>query len=169
MRTTIFVDMDGVLSNFTDKFATMFGVTPLQMRQERERKEVSVYWNKFIDARAFAHLSMMPNAVELIEFINKQSKRTRLCILSSSGGFERQREVLEQKTEWLTRHGIMWPTVIVPGRKFKAGFANTHSALIDDTPDVIESFNARGGHGLLHVDQSCDRTIERLDRWLSLQ
>lgn len=169
MRTTIFVDMDGVLSNFTDKFADMFGITPLQMRQERERKAVSAHWNEFIDRRAFAELDMMPNAEKLIDYINKQSKRARLCILSSSGGFERQRDVLEQKTEWLTEHGIMWPTVIVPGRKFKAGFASTHTALIDDTPDVIESFNARGGRGLLHVDTSCDATIDQLEAWLSRQ
>lgn len=162
---TIFVDMDGVLCDFNRKYAEHFEVTPAEMRRSRDHKEVSASWKAFVDRRLFTELDYMPGAERLIEFLNGL-KGVRVSILSSSGGFERYRDVQSQKIEWLESHGIKWPPVIVPGRRYKAGFANAWSAIIDDTPDVIDSFKSNGGLAILYTPVQLDYTIKTLDEWL---
>ena len=55
---------------------------------------------------------------------------------------------------YLKARGLTFPTNIVPGRKLKQNYATPDSILIDDTEDVIESFNRAGGIGILHKDAS---------------
>ena len=86
-------------------------------------------------------------------------------ILSSSGGARFHFEVVEQKDFWLRTHGIFYKINIVPGRKFKAEYAKPNVVLIDDTKEIIDSFNAAGGIGILHKDVNI--TIEKLESLLN--
>ena len=156
--------MDGVLTDFNGHYKKMFGVTPSEVRESRDRKEFSSYWELFIEADGFAHLDYFQGARELIDFLNKQN--VQKCILSSSGGMKFHPQVQGQKFRWLHDHGIYWPAVIVPGRRYKAGFANAQTALIDDTTDVIESFTSSGGLGILHVPDAKWNTTYTLEQWL---
>jgi hypothetical protein len=54
----------------------------------------------------------------------------------------------------------------VPGRRKKAEYAKPDTILIDDTPDVIESFVEAGGVGILHKDAV--KTIEKLKQLLEI-
>lgn len=161
---TVFVDMDGVLTDFNGYYKEIFGKTPAEVRESNDRKEFSAYWDKFIALDGFKHLDYFQGAEELIDFLNRQP--VQLCILSSSGGFKSHREVHAQKICWLRSHGINWPAVIVPGRRYKAGFAGPQSALIDDTADVIESFTKAGGLGILHVPDAKWNTTYTIEQWL---
>ena len=40
----------------------------------------------------------------------------------------------------------------MPGRSLKKDYASPDTILIDDTEDVINSFNRAGGIGILHKD-----------------
>ena len=87
-------------------------------------------------------------------------------ILSSSGGARFHFEVVEQKDFWFRTHGIFYKINIVPGRKFKAEYAKPNVVLIDDTKEIIDSFNASGGIGILHEDANI--TIETLESLLNI-
>lgn len=159
----IFVDMDGVLTDFNKRYYELFDMTPSQTRQQADREMYSRQWESFVDTKSFATLDKHAGADELIEYLNSL-KDVQLCILSSAGGFARQREVQTQKLKWLTKAGIDWPAVIVPGRKYKAGFASGDAFMIDDTPDVIKSFCENSGNGMIHTEAAV--TIEVVKRWL---
>lgn len=148
----IFVDMDGVLCNFNKRYTEKFGRTPAQVRADRENKMYSTHWHQFVDDNEFTSLEKMDNADKLIAILSSVDHLFDICILSSAGGFDRQREVQAQKLAWLAAHDIYWPAVVVPGRRFKTGFASSDALIIDDTYDVVESFIKAGGHGVWYKD-----------------
>ena len=143
---TIFVDMDGVLTNFDKRYQDLFGILPKEARH-LERGTFGRHWNTFIESNQFATLEKFPGADELVEALNKQTK-ARVAILSSSGGFDNQNKVMSQKINWLRDQKIDWPVCIVPGRRFKSGYADSYSLLIDDTLDNVTSFREAGGQAV---------------------
>lgn len=159
----IFVDMDGVLTDFNKKYTQMFGMTPAEVRADRVNKQYSDNWHKFVDRFGFEKLEWHPGGQDLVFFL-ESLENVQLCILTSAGGFDRHPEVQEQKLVWLNNNMIHWPAVVVPGRRFKAGFASGDAFIIDDTPDVVKGFCENGGNGIIHTDAS--KTIEVLSKWL---
>jgi len=162
---TIFCDMDGVLSDFVAGYKYIVGRTPDEVRSTKEKGLYSMYWDTFLDADGFTRLPMMIDAFPLIDYLDKlDKKKFNVCILSSAGGFHRQSEVAEQKNKWLSLHDIDWPVVIVPGRRYKAGFARPNDIIIDDTRDVITDFQLHGGIGIHHINTYI--TLELLKDYL---
>lgn len=162
----IFVDMDGVLSDFEKRYKEKFGMTPLQVQEDRKIKRFSEHWNKFIDDEEFAKLDTFPGAGTLVLKLSalKEKHKLSIAILTSSGGFDRHFDVATQKIEWLHNQCIEWAPIVVPGKRFKAAFANSNSFLIDDTPANIDSFIKAGGAGFLH--ENADETVAVLEKWL---
>lgn len=161
---TVFVDMDGVLTDFNSNYKKINGMTAQEVRNSCDRKEFSLYWERYIMLNGFASQDWFQGAQELVEFLNKQD--VQKCILSSSGGMKSHNVVQAQKHIWLMDHGITWPVVVVPGRRFKAGFASATTALIDDTADVIESFTSAGGLGILHEPDRKWNSTYQIEEWL---
>lgn len=159
----IFVDMDGVLTDFNKYYTELFGRTPAQVKADRDRKEYSVHWDQFVNVRAFASLDWHEGGRELVRYL-EQLDNVQITVLTSAGGFNRQRDVQEQKLEWLSKQGITWPAVVVPGRRYKSGFADSDSLMIDDTYDVWDSFIKAGGSAI-HVN-GINNTIELVDQWI---
>lgn len=168
MTKRIFVDMDGVLTNFNLRYTERFGITPAEVRKSADRKLYSKYWNQFVDGREFATLDSFPGVNDMLNFIRDQrdKHKAQVMILTSSGGYERHTDVQEQKLIWLKNHGIEFPAIVVPGRGFKSGFASPTSFIIDDTADVIMNFLAKGGHGVLHTTTEKWNTCYTLERWI---
>lgn len=160
---TIYVDMDGVLTDFDKRYQEVFGITTYEARTSKEKGLYTRLWNEFIDKGHFGTLDYFPGAQELIEYLDKL--KVNKCILTSSGGMDRHSDVQAQKLKWLCDKGISWPAVVVPGRRFKAGFADSRSALIDDTLDNITSFDYNGGFGIRYKDISVSSTIDLLEKW----
>lgn len=159
MIDTIYLDMDGVLSSFEDKFAERFGYPSMTVR---DRKNFSEEWPTFVQEGLFEELEWFPGAKELLEFIEsvRIGQGINIEILSSSGGQRFHGEVTYQKINWLKAHDIHYKANIVPGRKFKAAYASPTKILIDDTEPIITDFNAAGGHGILH--RNVGETISRV-------
>lgn len=162
----IFVDMDGVLCDFHRGYTEMFGSTPTEVRREGGSKYLQL-WNRFVEGEAFTTLPPMPHAEELLDYLSSlDSKKYNICILSSSGGFHKQSVVMSQKAGWLLQNAPQawnWGFVVVPGRRYKAGFADSNSMIIDDTYDVCVDFAAKGGTSIHYVDHVS--SMEEIKAW----
>jgi hypothetical protein len=148
MIEKIYLDMDGVLCNFERRYFELYKELPGSMR---DRKEFDLHWIDVIATKQFETLDWYPGAHELVEAC--LATGLPIEILTSSGGIKNHNEVARQKTVWLNENGLgMWKPNVVPGRKHKAAYATPNTILVDDTPDVIQAFNAAGGVGILHKE-----------------
>ena len=160
MIKKIYLDMDGVLSDFEKQFGDLYGETALK---NRDRKLWTEQWPDFIENKQFEVLPKFPGCDELLGFVRKFPVEVE--ILTSSGGVKFHEQVKEQKKVWLKKYGIAYKPHVVPGRKHKKEYATPETILIDDTEDVIDSFNKAGGIGILHKDVK--ETIKRLETLLN--
>lgn len=140
--------MDGVLCNFERRYFQLYNELPGSMR---DRKDFNKNWDHFVFTRQFETLEWWPGGKELVEYVNSLPNVT-VEILSSSGGKKYHDEVTEQKKYWLESKGLNFKPNIVAGRKLKCQYATPDSILIDDTYDVIQSFNDAGGIGIHHKE-----------------
>ncbi len=156
MIKKIYLDMDGVLTDFEGRFAKKFGYPAMAVR---DRKNFSKEWPEFIEDKEFETLDWNPGGEELLKFI-RSNPEIPVEMLTSSGGMKHHNEVARQKKIWLKKMGIAYKPNVVPGRKFKAEYAGEGIVLIDDTEEIIHSFNKAGGIGILHKDVK--ETVETL-------
>lgn len=143
----IYVDMDGVIANFTKRYMEKFGVHP---DIPRKNKDFGPNFVKVINDGDFGTLEPMPDMHVLLGFLNSLSIPKE--ILSSTARPENHGMIAPQKQMWLNKHNIAYPANFVPGKQHKAKYATPNSVLIDDTPSVIDAWNQAGGIGILHTD-----------------
>jgi predicted secreted acid phosphatase len=154
--------MDGVLCNFEKRYEELFGENPWK---SRNNKHWSNNWVEFIESHQFESLQPMPGAFDMLAYV--RNKDIPIEILTSSGSLRMDIKyhnlVADQKAIWLKKHGIAYKINVVQNRKMKAEYAEPNIILIDDTLDVIESFDEAGGIGILH-NNSVDtlNTLEHL-------
>ena len=152
---TIYLDMDGVLCNFDERWRELYGESPAESFSQKSKKS---NWDNFILTGQFATLPTFPGWEELLAAV--RATDAHIEILSSSGGQKFHEQVTEQKKTWLRNHGLDVPVNIVPGRRLKANYADASKLLIDDTSDVIMSFHEAGGYAIQH--ESATRTIKMM-------
>jgi hypothetical protein len=144
----IYLDMDGVLTDFEKRYVEKFGEFPKEV--DRRRKHFWSNWKKFVDDADFETLEKHKHADELLQAV--RSLKLPVEILSSSGGGYSHEIVTDQKKVWLAKHGIDYVANIVPGGGHKAEFAGAWNILIDDTEHVIERYRKAGGTAIHHTD-----------------
>lgn len=154
---TLYLDMDGVLSDFMSKFREVNG----DWKRDHEGKK-SDGWKTFCEGRHFASLDTWPGAPELLQFVGGLDINVE--ILTSTGGAEFHEMVREDKISWCEDHGIFYKVNAVPGRWTKKEWARPTAILVDDTKDVIDEWIQNGGIGILHRD--VDETIDCLKKLL---
>jgi hypothetical protein len=169
----VYVDMDGVLTDFDKRYVELFREDPKQTRDKKNgnKGQYSINWKEFVNGKNFSSLEWTPRGQVIVNTIKhyEEQYKIEVKILTSSGGTDKHNEVAKQKLNWVSSNGIEWPTIVVPGRRYKKLFANKDSFIIDDTPDVIEGFVQNGGHGVIHDDKSYDYTFFRLEEFLDGQ
>jgi hypothetical protein len=149
MISKIYLDMDGVVADFHKRYVDLFKMTPTE---SREQKEFHPHWKEFILTNQFASLDWWYDGQELLDYIKTIDSKVQIEMLTSSGGLKYHDQVKEQKLHWLKEKGITYKANVVAGRRKKAEYATPDVILVDDTLDVIESFNAAGGIGIHHKD-----------------
>lgn len=156
---TLYLDMDGVLSNFEKAYRAMWD----EFTFDRERFREAVMHRKI-----FTHLEMMPNALKFLQKIKEiesgYSRHLTIEILTSTGTHrtDMKNEGMIQKTEWLLRHGITYKPNFVCAKPEKAMYAGPHKLLVDDMDGCILPFTAAGGVGLKHLDENYLETVDRI-------
>ena len=152
----IYLDMDGVLTDFEKRYVEKYGEFPKDL--DKRRQHFWDNWKKFVDDKDFENLEKHKHCDELLAAV--RSLRLPVEILSSSGGGYSHEIVTEQKKNWLKKNGIEFPANIVPGGGHKAKFAGAWNILIDDTANVIERYRKAGGTAIHHVN--IEDTIKQL-------
>lgn len=156
---TLYLDMDGVLSNFEKAYRAMWN----EFKFDRERFREAVMQRKI-----FSNLEMMPNASKFLEKIREiesgYGRHLNIEMLTSVGTHRTEMGAMgkEQKIYWLQKHGILYKPNFVCSKPEKAQYAGPHKLLIDDSEGCILPFSAAGGVGLLHKDEEYLDTIDRV-------
>jgi len=145
--TKIYLDMDGVIADFNKRYKELYKIEP---KEADTYKTFDKFFTMFIAERQFATLNLMPDAMELINYLRSLKVPTE--ILSSTSSEKRDAEIREQKIEWLNNQNIEFPVNLVPGKRFKRDFSNSNSLLIDDTSQNIDQWRVEDGIGILHTD-----------------
>jgi hypothetical protein len=145
--TKIYLDMDGVIADFNKRYKEQYKMEP---REAEKNKEFDKFFDKFIADGEFATLDLMPDAMQLINYLRSLNVPTD--ILSSTASEKRDAAIRPQKLEWLKKHNIEFHPILVPGKRHKKDYSNANSVLIDDTPVNIDQWRREGGIGILHTD-----------------
>ena len=166
----IYCDMDGVLTDFENRFVEM-------LRQEGPKydsKEVinqvtrpkhfeklegeTEFWN-FIDNHLglefWSGMNWMPNGKQLWSFIQPYNP----TILTSPS---RQNTSRLGKRMWVKEHLVPAPPVEFRFGASKSDFANKKAILIDDRPSNLSAFASKGGIALEVKDGEIQSVINKL-------
>ena len=143
----IYLDMDGVLADFFKGFANHFGKDHWKQIQNKEKSIQELQGTDF-----FNTLEPFPSTMELVNFVQTLVGDDNWGINSSPLRGDRDNSAYWKRV-WLTRHFIM-PNVenlIFTGQK--ENFAmdkidGTANVLIDDKPDNVGRWTAKGGIGI---------------------
>jgi len=146
----VFIDMDGVLTDFERRFEQFAGVTPDEYMSQKEiqygkDKANEQFWelvDKQIGVRFWAGMPWMPEGEELYKYI----KKYKPSILTSPSREESSRI---GKGVWVKRNMSGVPVKFGYGANGKAKFAGPNKILIDDREDNISAWKAAGGIGIL--------------------
>jgi len=153
---TIYLDMDGVVCNFMEKFEVL---KPAGVKYDKD-----IFAKAVMDGKIFEDLNWMPNGKRLIDHV-RTIRGVKVEMLTSVGTqrTEQGAEAARQKTVWLKSHGIDYHPNFVKMFNEKKKYANPMSILIDDRPDCALPFTEAGGHGILHEDTHMNKTLATLD------
>jgi len=155
----IYVDMDGVLTDWEKQFKRYSGGIPVET-YEAEHGSVNLYdFVKKNSPEFYATTDWMSDGKVLYNFI----KDLPIEILTHST----DEESSVGKLTWLKNNNITATSNLVRRRKDKVNYAKSDTILIDDKPVTIDEFNKAGGIGILHTDAIS--TINKLKEILGVK
>lgn len=162
---TIFLDMDGVLSDLNYGIAKLNnGIIP----EDRSILFESLL-PEYVKINGFANERKFSNSELLVEKLHELQIQgiITLAILTSAGSFYKpQSQVVAQKKMFIERNFPILkdvPFCVTSSGAAKSLFANEHSILIDDTEKNVVFFNNSGGTGILYTPKSnIDEIINKI-------
>ena len=150
MLEIIYLDMDGVLTDFNKRYQELFGVEA----DDVPKKKWKSNWEEFVGGNNFKTLEWHPEGKELLEGVKAYAKDNaiKIHILTSAGGDHMIDSIAVQKRRWLLDNDIKHRYLhVVPGKKYKKDFAASNAVIIDDMESVIARFRENGGHAIHHL------------------
>lgn len=159
MIDVIYLDMDGVLTDFDLRYQELFGTPASKVSKKNWPK----FWEEFVGGENFSTLDWHTEGKELYAGVVAYAKKNNIPIeiLTSAGGEEMINDIAHQKRKWLVDHKIGHRMHVVPGKRFKKNFAHDKALLIDDTPKNIVQFREAGGKAIHHTGDA-KKTLEAL-------
>jgi len=161
MDYKVYVDMDGVVADFDQRFFDLSGMMPKEYENKYGK---NAFW-EFIDEgehklKFWIGIPQMSDAQSLMDYVSQYDYE-----MLTSPSIKQQS--LMGKGLWIKNHtskGLFKskPKVNFRFAKNKKDFAASNHILIDDRADTINSWNAAGGIGILHT--SASNTINQLKK-----
>ena len=151
----IYLDMDGVLANFSDHYRKLFGVEPTLKSKD------DPHISKILGTDFFKNLEKFSTSDDVVKLALKYGgNRYGICSSPLRGDFQNSSD---NKKQWLLLNLSPLPNkIIFTRKKEKYAVQDGHSnVLIDDKLSNIEKWNAAGGHGILY--DAKQHTIQYLE------
>ena len=157
---TIYLDMDGVIADFDQRFLDLSGMTP---DEYKDKYGMNQFWD-FIDEenkiRFWAGIPVMSGAKKLIDYVSQYDYE-----ILTAPSIKKQSRL--GKMIWLRKiHPDLFPNT--PKVNFKPA-KEKHQVkttltktdiLIDDKASTVDTWNSSGGTGILYT--SADNAIQQL-------
>ena len=155
----LYVDMDGVLCDFTGRFDHFTGMSPAIYKEKYGTKR---FWHLIdgqIGLKFWSDMEWTPQGKTLWNFIEPYDP----ILLTSPSD---DKASVEGKLEWIEKN-IPGTPVIFKHAKEKHLVAGLGSILIDDREDTIERVNQEGGIGIHHPEntQEIQQIIKELEKY----
>lgn len=160
MTRNLFVDMDGVLADFTGTVIELIG------QNWKDERDI-VHWHKFIGySNLFEILKPLPDAFELWNYVNDISyegnwRIPQILTALPKHGMQYFPDCVTHKRQWI--HNYLGDKIKVNFGPFpvdKQYHCSPGDILIDDSTMNIDQWRSRGGVGILH--RSAAETISKL-------
>ncbi len=157
---TIYLDMDGVIADFDQRFKDVSGMTPDEYKDEYGMKK---FWNlidKENKIKFWVGIPLMPGAEKLIKYVSQYDYE-----ILTAPSIRKQSKI--GKTVWLRKiYSNLFPNK--PKINFKPAeekhkiksILTKSDILIDDKESTIDNWNNAGGTGILYT--SAKNTITQL-------
>ncbi len=155
-RTKVFLDMDGVLTNFVDACCEAHGKkSPYSDPKSFGIFNMEKLWNITVSefwapldklGRPFwENMGKMPDADEIVKTLEEEFGRSNICILTSPSY---DPGCIPGKREWIKKHYPQFRNQILYGtaKRFLAG---DNRVLVDDRDENVNSFVEHGGKAVL--------------------
>lgn len=142
-RPAIYVDLDGVLSDFYGESTRILG-------EDYRSLPPAAAWSRLERvANLFRHLPLLPDALDLWQGLQGRGRLHILTAMPKPTG--KLTTAAGDKRAWVRQHlGREVPVFVVSHGVKKAQLAAAGDILIDDLPRNIETWVAAGGVGILH-------------------
>ena len=160
MIEIVYLDMDGVLTDFTKRYIELFECEPDKVH----KKKWTPNWERFVGENNFQTLDWHPAGKELYLGVKNFAKENnlRIDILTSAGGDHMIDSIALQKRRWLVENKVQHRYLhVVPGKRYKKDFAASNALIIDDMESVIARFRENGGNAIHHIGDA-KATLEKL-------
>ena len=159
---TIYLDMDGVIADFDQRFIDVSGMTPNEYKDKHGLKK---FWNlidKENKVKFWVGIPLMPGAKELVDYISQYDYE-----ILTAPSIRKQSRI--GKTVWLRKiHPDLFPNTpkinFKPAKEkhqIKTNLTKT-DILIDDKVSTIDTWNSSGGTGILYT--SANNAIQQLKK-----
>lgn len=150
-KYTIYLDMDGVLTDFDERFDYFSGMGP---REYENKYGKDKFWNVIDKAGEgfWTGMKWMPDGKQLFNYTQKYTP----ILLSAPS---RQESSRQGKREWVKNH-LPKTKLILSNAWEKKNYAGKYNILIDDRAENIQGWKSEGGIGILHT--STNNTIKQL-------
>jgi len=157
---TIYLDMDGVIADFDQRFLDISGMTPSEYKDKHGKKK---FWDLIDEknkVKFWAGIPLMPEAKKLVDYVSQYDYE-----ILTAPSVKKQSKV--GKLVWLRKiHPDLFPNK--PKVNFKPAKEKHQiklnltksDILIDDKASTIDNWNSSGGTGILHT--STEDTIKQL-------
>jgi|TARA_B110000263_G_scaffold75624_1_gene66102 5'(3')-deoxyribonucleotidase len=153
----VFIDMDGVLSDFNKSIIEKFGT-------KKEWKQGGIERWELLPEDFFLSLPKMTDADELVNHISGQFDWHVLSAIPDEPVFP---ECRRQKMQWVFEHYKLYPVrvhcVYQREKQYYAAEENlSPNILIDDSESNVAEWKAKGGIAILHT--SANDSIRELQQ-----
>lgn len=174
MKPTIFLDMDGVLSDLDNGIKKITGYNPdddiesVNGRSKLFKELLPAY----VEANGFANENVCENAHNLVDELYDlyNSEVINLAILTSAGNFYLPNsEVVRQKKKFIERRFpelVEIPFCVTTSGRDKSRLAHPCAMLIDDHISNCERFETAGGWSFQYHPSKINSAIDAINEFI---